>query len=350
MINKSYALLISPNANVVYSNAAPGLAEAELTIFNRGLLGGKFSDIHTAEISGVKYLKFDAPDLSDKDIAIVSNISSLFAIFELKNEALHPIRLTSSKNFSDTLITTQKYKGKTNTSLTQLLLNVTIATAADLSVDPFSAPLKVLDPMCGRGTTLNQAVMYGYDAYGVDLDSRDFDAYRNFITRWMKDQRLKHKAEVKKVHKDRREIGKLLNIEFSKTKEEFKSGDRQTIKVLNADTHDLGAAYGGSAFDVLVTDLPYGVQHGSQQRSAGLNRRPLELLTSVLPIWVRSIRTGGALGFSWNTRVASRSKVIEVLNAVSNLEVLDEGPYTQFRHFVDQAITRDILVARRRKA
>ena len=99
-----------------------------------------------------------------------------------------------------------------------------------------------------------------------------------------------------------------------------------------------------------MTDLPYGVQHGSQQRSAGLNRRPLELLTSVLPIWVRSIRTGGALGFSWNTRVASRSKVIEVLNAVSNLEVLDEGPYTQFRHFVDQAITRDILVARRRKA
>ena len=48
--------------------------------------------------------------------------------------------------------------------------------------------------------------------------------------------------------------------------------------------------------------------------------------------------------------MASRGKVIEALNGVSNWEVLDEGPYTQFRHFVDQAITRDLLIARRKKA
>ena len=293
MINKSYALLVSPNANVVYSKAAPDLAEAELTVFNEGLLGGKLSGIRTVEISGINYLRFDAPDLSDTDIATLSNISSLFAIFELKGEALYPIKLASSKKHSDTLITTLKYRGKTNTSLTQLLLNVTIATVGGHSTSPFLTPLKVLDPMCGRGTTLNQAIMYGFDAYGVELDSRDFYAYRSFITRWMKDQRLKHKAEVRKVMRDWREIGRLLNIEFSKTKEEFKSGNRQIIEVLNADTHDLGAAYGGSAFDILVTDLPYGVQHGSQQRNAGLNRRPLELLTSVLPVWAKCVRPGG---------------------------------------------------------
>ena len=37
--------------------------------------------------------------------------------------------------------------------------------------------LTVFDPLCGRGTTLNQALMYGYDAAGLDVDGKDFEAY-----------------------------------------------------------------------------------------------------------------------------------------------------------------------------
>ena len=55
---------------------------------------------------------------------------------------------------------------------------------------------------------------------------------------------------------------------------------------------------------------------------------------------------GGALGISWNTFVARRDDAAQVL-AASGLQVMDSGPYLNFRHRVDQAILRDILVARK---
>ena len=54
--------------------------------------------------------------------------------------------------------------------------------------------LRILDPLCGRGTTLNQALMYGWHAIGVDVDERDVEAYAAFLPRWLKDKRLKHTA------------------------------------------------------------------------------------------------------------------------------------------------------------
>ena len=44
--------------------------------------------------------------------------------------------------------------------------------------------------------------------------------------------------------------------------------------------------------------------------------------------------------------VARRDDAAQVL-AASGLQVMDSGPYLNFRHRVDQAILRDILVARK---
>jgi hypothetical protein len=52
------------------------------------------------------------------------------------------------------------------------------------------------------------------------------------------------------------------------------------------------------------------------------------------------------MGIAWNTRVASRKDALEVL-AGAGLEPLDDGPYRNLEHRVDQAIQRDVLVARR---
>ena len=40
--------------------------------------------------------------------------------------------------------------------------------------------------MCGRGTTLNQVLMNGWHAAGLDVDARDFDAYAAFLRSWLK--------------------------------------------------------------------------------------------------------------------------------------------------------------------
>jgi methylmalonyl-CoA mutase cobalamin-binding subunit len=49
---------------------------------------------------------------------------------------------------------------------------------------------------------------------------------------------------------------------------------------------------------------------------------------------------------SWNTHVASRSAASEVL-AAQGFKVLDGPGYGGLEHWVDQAITRDVIVARK---
>ena len=57
------------------------------------------------------------------------------------------------------------------------------------------------------------------------------------------------------------------------------------------------------------------------------------------------LRPGGAVGIAWNTLVAPRADLVALLAAVG-LQPLDEGPYRQLEHRVDQAIVRDVVVAR----
>ena len=99
------------------------------------------------------------------------------ALFERDGERLTPVELPRRDRFDDDLLTILKYSGKTNEVFTKLLLNVTVWSGAPVD----GRPLSVLDPMCGRGTTLNQVLMNGWHASGLDLDERDFDAYAAFL-------------------------------------------------------------------------------------------------------------------------------------------------------------------------
>jgi tRNA G10 N-methylase Trm11 len=332
------------------------------------------------------------------------------------------VELRRLDRFDDDLLTILKYPGKTNEQFTKLLLNVTLASsafagelsspvAADLgaadigAAEPAAADLggrrlAVLDPLCGRGTTLNQALRYGFDAYGADIDARDVEAYAVFIQRWLKDKRLKHRADFSPVRRDRKVVARRLTAEFAATKDEYKAGDVQRLEVVEAETTRIGEFFRAASADLVVADLPYGVQHGSHgshgshgtgrpggdraaprggdqapgrgdqtprrgdqaprggdearrggDRTAGdggrtLARSPLDLLRAAAPAWARALRPGGALGISWNTHVARREDAAAAL-ADAGLEVLDSAAYRAFRHRVDQAITRDILVARK---
>jgi tRNA G10 N-methylase Trm11 len=260
------------------------------------------------------------------------------------------------------LLTILKYPGKTNEQFTKLLLNVTLASSA-FAGELETRRLSVLDPLCGRGTTLNQALMYGFDAFGADIGARDVEAYAVFVQRWLKDKRLKHQADFSPVRRDRKVVARRLTAEFAATKDEYKAGDVQRLEVVEADTTRVGEFFRPASADLVVADLPYGVQHGSHTRhstghstgragggrsrdGATLARSPLELMRAAAPAWAKALRPGGAAGIAWNTRVARREDAAEAL-AAAGLVVLDDGPYRDFRHRVDQAITRDILIARK---
>src|SRR6185437_5206014 len=182
---------------------------------------------------------------------------------------------------------------------------------------------------------------------------RDVEAYAVFIQRWLKDKRLKHQADFSPVRRDRKVVARRLTAQFAATKDEYKVGDVQRLEVVETDTTRVGEYFRAASADLVVADLPYGVQHGShvgERAGAGggraLARSPLDLLREAAPAWVKALRPGGALGISWNTLVARREDAAAAL-AAAGLEVLDSGPYRAFRHRVDQAITRDVLVARK---
>jgi SAM-dependent methyltransferase len=338
-----YALLVLPSANRVYAEVAVDLTIAELEVFNASVVGERLTDIAAATIAGVPYVTF-AGDLIARDLDYLANASARYAIFERHEDLLRPVAVSGLDRLDDDLVTIPKYPGKTNEQFTKLLLNVTVlaSAAAERMLD---ARLRVLDPLCGRGTTLNQALTYGYDAAGMDLDGKDFEAYASFIQTYLKRKRLKHHADLGPVRRERKVVARRLTVSLAFTKEEHAAGDRLGLDVVHADTTAAGQFFRPASFDVVVTDAPYGVQHGSRTVAAGLRRAPLDLLREAAPVWTALLRPGGAMGIAWNTHVARREDAAAVLTD-AGLAVLD-GPYARFRHRVDQAITRDILVATR---
>jgi Putative RNA methylase family UPF0020 len=346
MVMSRYAMMILPSANRVYAAASVELVAAELAVFSDSVLSGTLSEAVPTIFGGVPYLTFEADGLSQRAAAFLANVSGCYALFELSGGLLRPIELRRLDRYDEDLITIQKYPGKTNEQFTKLLVNVTVMASA-FAGDMLDRRLAVLDPLCGRGTTLNQALMYGYDAAGVDLDQKDYEAYTTFIKTWLKRKRIKHKADYDgPVRREGRTIGRRLQLAMAASREEYRAGVTQRLDVVCADTTRAPEFFKPATFDVVVTDAPYGVQHGSRSPVTGLARRPLALLAAAAPAWATLLRSGGAVGVAWNALVASREDTAAAL-ADAGLEPVDSPAYRQFRHRVDQGITRDFLIARK---
>jgi SAM-dependent methyltransferase len=335
----THILLLAPSANRVYAEAAIDLTVAEVSVFAQTVLSGRIRDVAPTSIAGLACVGFDATDLSTRDIAMLANVSSTYALFEVAGpDLLRPIEQRRLAWFDDDLITIPKYAGKTNEQFTHLLLNVTVLSSAWAS-SLVDGGLRVLDPLCGRGTTLNQALVYGYDVAGIELDAKDFEAYGAYLRTYLRRKRIKHKVDTIPVRRNKRLVARRL------TGTVLARGERSLgLDVVHADTTAATEFFRPSSFHAIVADAPYGIEHGSRTAATGLRRSPLQLLTDAVPGWARLLRPGGALGLSWNVHVARREDAAAVL-ADAGLTVLDEGPYGQFRHRVDAAITRDILVA-----
>lgn len=340
-----YAILVLPSANRVYADAATGLLSAELSICSDAVLGGALSDVAVTPVAGLDHVTFTAPRLSDEQVAFLANLSAVYALYAVEGDLLRPVPLRRLDRYDSDLLTIQKYPGKTNEQFTKLLLNVTVLSSAS-APDMLTRRLVVLDPLCGRGTTLDQALMYGWDALGVDVDTKDFEAYAQFVERWLKDKRLKHHVDHGPVRRNRQVVARRLTATLAASKEDHKAGVTQRLDVVNTDTTRTVEFLGAACADVVVADLPYGVQHGSRTAGRGLARSPLDLLADAAPVWARALRPGGAMGISWNTHVARREDAAQRL-ADAGLEVLDDGPYRDLRHRVDAAIMRDVVVARK---
>ncbi len=343
----AYALLLRPAANRLYSKGAATLNTAELSVLDERLLNGALLAAAPTVIAGVEYVRFETRDvLTADDVAELSNLSSAFALFRIADTdetSFVPVALTPVAHLDDDLLTIQRYKGKTNEQFTKLLYNVTLAVSAHAG-DWRGRRLRILDPVCGRGTSLNQGLVYGFDVDGVEIDRAAYDAYRTFLVTWLKDKRFKHQVHTMPLRRDGKIAGRRLEVVFARDKDEYKADDVQRVRLVNDDTIQTGEHYRKPVFDAVVADLPYGVQHASRARPDSRTRHPEALLDAALDGWIGAMKPGAAMGVSWNAKVVARADLVGLL-ARHGLAVCTGDAYEQFSHRVDHAITRDLAVA-----
>ena len=336
-----YALLLRASANRVFGESAFDLAAGELSLLAARALGGT-AVVERASIAGVDYLTVDVPEpLDPADLEVLANLSALHALFEVDDDArFRPLECVPRRVLDEDLVTIQRYAGKTNEAFTHLLVNLALASG-DRTVERWLAGerLRLLDPVCGRGTTLNRAALHGLDALGIEVDRRDVAAYDTFVTTWLQDKRLKHTVERATLRRGRASAAHRVTITYGDSR------DRSTHRIIDVVHDDSRAArehHKARSVDLLVGDLPYGVQHGSTASQGGRTRGPEQLLAEVLPVWCDVLRPGGGVALAWNRRTLPRPRLVE-LATEAGLDVADASD-DRFVHRVDRSITRDVLV------
>ncbi|MBO0686254.1 MAG: SAM-dependent methyltransferase, partial [Candidatus Dormibacteraeota bacterium] len=177
MPDLTYALLTLPTQNRVYGRAALELGLAELASLDRLLLGGRLGRPELTSIAGRSYYLLRTGPLDAGALAAIATLSTVYAAYELRDSRLTPVDLPVVELLPDDLVTTQRYQGKTNEHLTRLMVNLALA-AGGPGARP---PRTVFDPACGRGTTLNQALLYGLDAAGMEIEKTAVEAYGHFL-------------------------------------------------------------------------------------------------------------------------------------------------------------------------
>ena len=343
-----YAILMNPGHNRVYFEQAGGMAAAEFEIA-ASRMRGTFEAIKIESIAGVPYLVFDNDgELSDADAARISRLSFAYTVFERVQadgrHLLSPIACESGHVFDTDIASMLKYSGKTNEVFTRMMLNVALMTS-DYSR---AENIHILDPVAGKGTTLFEGAMNGFNATGIEITERPVHEAQVFFKKFLEKAKYKHS-----YHKDKIGGGKQVAamprhaFEYAQTKDDMKTGGR-TLTMIVGDSSHIGACFKKNTFHLIVGDLPYGVSHGNVAgaKTGGKTRSPSALLDACLPGWLNALMPGGAMVLAWNTFVMPRAAMIEAIERGGFL-VMTDAAYTRFEHRVDQAIKRDIIVARK---
>ena len=317
--------LIAPQRATLYSEWVRQLAPQE---WLASPLGQDVEAWEYVTIGGLEGMRIRlARDLTDTDLALLAFFALTAGVFRVREEPvllLEPLPLQRTRVLPRTLLETRRYKGKTNELLTELMIN--LAWFASPWASNPRARLRVLDPLCGGGTSLFAALVRGWDAFGVDNDVRTVDTTVAYLKHFLRTVRVKHEVERARV----KGKGRRWTFTIKVTEPPL------TCVIAQGDTGDTFDLLASPKAHLLVTDFPYGVQH------RGL---VIDLLTRGLPSWLRALQKGGVILLVWDQRTLAREEITQLVEGFPGLRVLNSPPWTDFVHPVDRVIKkRDILV------
>lgn len=333
-----FCLQLAPHANIRYRDAQVRLGQAELTCLLRALALPDQTQVTT--IGGVPCLTFSADALSTKALSLLGTHSTRLMLFEcLDGGLLRPLDFPKTAYLPDDLSEILKYKGKTSAAFTHMMLNCARAASDFVHSDQ---PLTVLDPMCGKCTTGFVALQNGLNAVCLDIDRKDLKEAADYFSNYLQFHRLKHRLSQSSRTIEKTAVP-IAEYTFSDTKEHFAQGDVRTLTLMEGDSGLAGALLKKRPAELLVCDLPYGVQHAPQSGKKAESFP--KLLERILPAWRKALRRGGAAAIAFNTLTLRKETLLTLLQN-AGFTPLTAPPYDDFSHFVEQAVHRDFIVAR----
>ena len=341
----TYAILFNPGHNRVYFESSIILSVSEFRIVTKSF-NSIIDNVEYASIEGIKYLVFDTRRLlNSSEIKAISNLSFMYAFFKVESindcTYLSPIELQRVEYIDEGISSILKYSGKTNEIFTRMMINIASSFHTDVK------NIKLLDPVSGKGTTLYEGLVKGFDVYGIEIGDKVVGEAVLFMKRFLENARYKFEYTSIKISGPNKSYTALKHtFTVAKTKEEQKNRNTKIIEFISGNSVYANKYYKKEYFDIIVGDLPYGIQHGNvtKEKQSSITRNPSELLKLCLPAWVDVLKHKGTIVISWNKNVLSR-KDIEQIFQENNLLIEKEEVYMSFVHRVDQSITRDILVA-----
>lgn len=332
-----FVMQLTPHPNIRYRDAQCKLGQAELACLLRAL--SLPEAVEPLSLGGATFLSFQADALTDAQLALLSTHSTSMMLCELLPEQLlRPLTLPQTDYLPADVAEILKYKGKTSATFTRMMLNCARAASQFALSD---RPLTVLDPMCGKCTSGFVALQSGMNAVCLDVDRKDLKEAADFFSNYLQFHKLKHRLNQssRTVQKTAVPVAEYL---FADTKEHFAAGNTRTLTMMQGDSSLAGDLLKKQPADLLVCDLPYGVQHAPQAGSKA-DSFP-RLMGRVLPAWYQALRKGGAIAVSFNTLTLRKETLISLM-ADAGFTPLTEAPYHDFAHFVEQAVNRDFVVA-----
>ena len=337
----NYAILANPGHNRIYFDTALIIARNEIKAI-AAARDIEVKDIGERELNLPACICFSTEEpLSSKALKALAASSIYYAIFEIHEQGmLKPLVVEPFYTFPESLNQILKYTGKTNEQFTRLMVNLALSACKT-----GSDQITLIDPMCGKGTTLFEGMVRGFNVVGVEINDKWVQEIQAYLLNYLKKGRYKHSKNKERRTKDGKRLSDGFTLETAATKEDFSNDKIQTLKVFPADTRQTQFLAKKGSCDILVSDLPYGVQHGSKNAQAPkLDRSPIELLKEAAPAWKQVMKPKGALVISFNEFTLKWKEAEEALTE-AGFKVLDEEPYIDYLHRVDQSINRNLIIA-----
>ena len=330
-----YAFLLYPHANIRYRQSLLQLAVQELSMTLSAL--GRETEVVPQKMGGAMFLTFEAAKLTERDMRMLSQLASVYMLFEMEDGKLTTLERTHPNYVGEDLPALLKYKGKTNEMFTDTMLTMALAASAFMPVH--DSQLVVCDPMAGRGTTLMLALRRGYHGVGIEIGKADVKEAADYMTRYLEFHRIKYKRTDSALTVRGQVGGRENKFVFSDSAEHFKDGDTRTLRLICGDTREAEALLKPNSVHLMVTDAPYGVQKGTAGRQDSIGGT----IAAALPGWFDVLKSGGVLAMSFNTHVTRREGLVRLFEK-AGFEIVQTA---NLEHWVEQAISRDVILARK---